>query len=346
MKNRILFLILFAFSFSSFSQKKVPLEKSYVDSLVNSIEIKLSNEMNIKNELVISDINKFVDLLASNSKNNINLESKLNSRIDNSLLIIDSLVIANNNLNERLTELIEKYNSNLKQEISGVLEKTGLLDEKTERLNTYISKSNSKISSNSKSLASTNSNLTMLSDDLEDKGQKGIIAVGVSLILILIVYILLNNKWNNETKKISLKQKEVLEKQVEDSQKLADWLSEKSSSELSSKSDDTDHSFAKRVADEIVRMSTNLSRMDDSIRGFKQLSASVRKLIQSLSINEYEIVELLNKPYSSGMNLEANFVFNEEIEKGSQIITRIIKPQINYKGKMIQGAQVEVSQND
>jgi hypothetical protein len=346
MKNRILFLILFALSFSSFSQKKVPLEKSYVDSLVNSIEIKLSNEMNIKNELVISDINKFVDLLASNSKNNINLESKLNSRIDNSLLIIDSLVIANNNLNERLTELIEKYNSNLKQEISGVLEKTGLLDEKTELLNTYISKSNSKISSNSKSLASTNSNLTMLSDDLEDKGQKGIIAVGVSLILILIVYILLNNKWNNETKKISLKQKEVLEKQVEDSQKLADWLSEKSSSELSSKSDDTDHSFAKRVADEIVRMSTNLSRMDDSIRGFKQLSASVRKLIQSLSINEYEIVELLNKPYSSGMNLEANFVFNEEIEKGSQIITRIIKPQINYKGKMIQGAQVEVSQND
>jgi hypothetical protein len=157
---------------------------------------------------------------------------------------------------------------------------------------------------------------------------------------------LLNNKWNSETKKLSLKQKEVIEKQVEDSQKLADWLSDKSSSELSSKPNETDHSFAKRVADEIVRMSTNLSRMDDSIRGFKQLSASVRKLIQSLSINEYEIVELLNKPYSSGMNLEANFVFNEELEKGSQIITRIIKPQINYKGKMIQGAQVEVSQND
>ncbi|MDA0754053.1 MAG: hypothetical protein O3A49_05190 [Candidatus Marinimicrobia bacterium] len=346
MKNRILFLILFALSFSSFSQKKVPLQKPYVDSLVNSIEIKLSKEMSIKNELVISEINKLQDLLDSNSKYNISSENKLNSRIDNSLLIIDSLVAANNNLSERLTELIEKYNSNLKQEISVVLEKTGLLDEKTELLNTNISKSNSKISSNSKSLASTNSNLTMLSDDLEDKGQKGIIAVGVSLILILIVYILLNNKWNNETKKISLKQKEVLEKQVEDSQKLADWLSEKSSSELSSKSDDTDHSFAKRVADEIVRMSTNLSRMDDSIRGFKQLSASVRKLIQSLSINEYEIVELLNKPYSSGMNLEANFVFNEELEKGSQIITRIIKPQINYKGKMIQGAQVEVSQND
>lgn len=193
MKNRILFLILFALSFSSFSQKKVPLQKSYVDSLVNSIEIKLSKEMSIKNELVISEINKLQDLLDSNSKYNISSENKLNSRIDNSLLIIDSLVAANNNLSERLTELIEKYNSNLKQEISVVLEKTELLDEKTELLNTNISKSNSKISSNSNSLASTNTNLTMLSDDLEDKGQKGIIAVGVSLILILIVYILLNN---------------------------------------------------------------------------------------------------------------------------------------------------------
>jgi len=346
MKNKILFLVLLAISFSSFSQKKVTLEKSYVDSLVNSIELKLSKEMNVKNELVISDINKLVSLLDSNSNGYIKSENKLNLRIDNSLLIIDSLILVNNNLSERLTELIEKYNSNLKQEISGVLEKTGLLDEKTELLNNNISQSNSKISSNSKSLASTNTNLTRVSNDLDDKGEKGIIAIVVSLLLILIVYILLNKKWNSETKKLSLKQKEVLEKQVEDSQKLADWLSDKSSSELSSKPNETDHSFAKRVADEIVRMSTNLSRMDDSIKGFKQLSASVRKLIQSLSINEYEIVELLNKPYSSGMNLEANFVFNEEIEKGSQIITRIIKPQINYKGKMIQGAQVEVSQND
>ncbi len=346
MKNKILFLVLFAISLSSFSQKKIPLEKVYVDSLVNSIDIKLSKEMSVKNELINSDINKIGNLLDSITKDYNNIINKLNSRIDNSRLIIDSLVVANNNLSERLTELIEKYNSKLKQEISDVSVMTGLLDDKTELLTNNLSESNSKISTNSKNLVSTKNNLTKVSDDLDDKGQKGIIALGVSLLLILIVYILLNNKWNSETKKISLKQKEILEKQVEDSQKLADWLSEKSSSELSTKSGETEHSFAKRVADEIVRMSTNLSRMDDSIRGFKQLSASVRKLIQSLSINEYEIVELLNKPYSSGMNLEANFVFNEEIEKGSQIITRIIKPQINYKGKMIQAAQVEVSQND
>ncbi len=346
MKNKILYLILFSLSFSSFSQKKIPLEKTYVDSLVNSIEIKLSKEMGIKNELINSDIGKIGNLLDSIGKDYISIINKLNFRIDNSLLLIDSLLAANNNLSERLTELIEKYNSNLKKEISDVSVMTGLLDDKTELLTNNLSESNSKISTNSKNLVSNKNNLTKISDDLDNKEQKGIIAVVVSLLLILIVYILLNNKWNSETKKISLKQKEVLEKQVEDSQKLADWLSEKSSSEFSTKSGETDHSFAKRVADEIVRMSTNLSRMDDSVKGFKQLSASVRKLIQSLSINEYEIVELLNKPFTEGMNIEASFIFDESIEKGSQIITRIIKPQINYKGKMIQGAQVEVSQND
>ena len=338
MKNKILFLVLFAISFSSFSQKNVPLEKSYVDSLVNSIELKLTKEMNVKNELIISDIKKLRNELDSNSKDYNNSINKLNLRIDNSLIKLDSLITANNNLSNRLTELVEKYNSNLKQDISDI-------EEKTDLINNDLSESNSRISNNSENLTSTNANLERASNDISDKAMKGIIAISISLFLILMVYYFLNKKWNSETEKLSLKQKELIEKQIEDSQKIADWLSEKSTDELSNSSK-TDHSFAKRVADEIVRMSTNLSRMDDSIRGFKQLSASVKKLIQSLSINEYEIVELLNKPYSPGMNLEANFVFNEEIEKGSKIITRIIKPQINYKGKMIQGAQVEVSQND
>ena len=46
------------------------------------------------------------------------------------------------------------------------------------------------------------------------------------------------------------------------------------------------------------------------------------------------------------MNVEANFILDETLSIGESKITRIIKPQINYKGKMIQMAQVEVSQND
>ena len=49
--------------------------------------------------------------------------------------------------------------------------------------------------------------------------------------------------------------------------------------------------------------------------------------------------------YKEGMNVTAIFVDDDSIEEGKQIITGIIKPQINYKGVMIQAAQITVSQN-
>ena len=86
--------------------------------------------------------------------------------------------------------------------------------------------------------------------------------------------------------------------------------------------------------------------MDNTIKGHKSLNASVRRLKQALVRNEYEIIELLNTKYNSGMNVEPSFILDESLQTGESKITRIIKPQINYKGKMIQMAQVEVSQND
>ena len=86
--------------------------------------------------------------------------------------------------------------------------------------------------------------------------------------------------------------------------------------------------------------------MDDSVRGHRQLSSSVKRLKITLNNNDYEMVELLGKKYDPGMNLSADFVTDSALEKGESIITKIIKPQINFKGKMIQSAEVEVSINE
>ena len=43
------------------------------------------------------------------------------------------------------------------------------------------------------------------------------------------------------------------------------------------------------------------------------------------------------------MKSVASFVTDENLKKGDQIITRIIKPQVNFNGKMVQSAQIEVS---
>lgn len=106
-----------------------------------------------------------------------------------------------------------------------------------------------------------------------------------------------------------------------------------------------DHSLALKVADEIVRIELNMSRMDSSIKGYKQLAKAVERIKDNFKANGYEIVDMLGKTYNEGMKVIANFVVDEDLEEGKQIITGITKPQINYNGQMIQAAQITVSQN-
>ena len=106
-----------------------------------------------------------------------------------------------------------------------------------------------------------------------------------------------------------------------------------------------DHSLALKVADEIVRIELNMSRMDSSIKGYKQLSKAVERIKDNFNANGYEIVDMLGKPYNEGMKVIAEFVLNEDLEEGQQIITGITKPQVNYNGIMIQAARITVSQN-
>jgi len=113
--------------------------------------------------------------------------------------------------------------------------------------------------------------------------------------------------------------------------------------QTSSKAEDVDHSLALKVADEIIRIHKNLSNMDAETKGLKQLSASVERIQDNFKANGYEMIDMLNKPFDQGMKVSANFRPDESLKQGEQVITRIIKPQVNFKGVMIQAAQVEVS---
>jgi len=112
------------------------------------------------------------------------------------------------------------------------------------------------------------------------------------------------------------------------------------------KTEENDHSLALKVADEIIRIQQNLSNMDAETKGLKQLSASVKRIQANFEGNGYEIVDMLNKPYDPGMIVTANFKPDENLKPDEQIITRIIKPQVNFNGVMIQSAQIEVSQGE
>lgn len=106
-----------------------------------------------------------------------------------------------------------------------------------------------------------------------------------------------------------------------------------------------DHSLALKIADEIVRIENNLNHMDPSVKGYKQLSKAVERIKLNLHANGYEIVNLLGKHYDDGMKITADFVPDDTLAPGEQLITNVIRPLVIYEGKMIQSAQVIVNQN-
>lgn len=129
--------------------------------------------------------------------------------------------------------------------------------------------------------------------------------------------------------------------------KLIEILSKQSiSAPITSDNGEVDHSLTLKVADEIIKIEMNLSRMDPAIKGYKQLAKGVQRIKDNFKANDYDIVDMLGKQYQPGMRAAVTFVTDDTLEPGQQIITRIIKPQVNYKQIMIQAAQIEVSQSE
>ena len=203
-------------------------------------------------------------------------------------------------------------------------------------------------------IASTKSEVKTVFDDASSKIKtQGVVFTVIALLLFAIAilsYLLLRK--NIKSSAVTIDEvKKAQDKLQQESLGLDEKLMEVLNKKMTIEKEQTpataepDHSLALKVADEIVRIETNLSRMDPTVKGYKQLSASLRRIKDNFASNGYEIVDMLGKPYVEGMKAIANFVSDDSLDEGTQIITGIIKPQINYNGKMIQAAQITVSQN-
>lgn len=236
-------------------------------------------------------------------------------------------------------------------------------EEVIDSLNSLIDKSNQKLALINDQLDSkiqetgqkADTQIAQLDSNLEKNRLYWIIATLATLLLGGLIYWLLgkrikssktdvetqirNTKASLEEESVKLDNKlvEVLETQLKLQQETA------KGQPVASK-EKADHSLALKVADEIIRIQKNLSRMDESTKGLKQLNSSVKRIQDNFAANGYELVEMLGKEYNEGMKATVNFVQDEDFEEGKRIITRIIKPQVNFKGTMIQTAQIEVTE--
>lgn len=199
-------------------------------------------------------------------------------------------------------------------------------------------------------------NANSFSDSIKSRTWAASLGILIALVMLVVVYFILRDKilkGSSSIDKIKTAQdslaeaqKAMQEESVKLDSKLVELLDKKiDSAPVIIANEQTDHTLALKVADEIVRIETNLSRMDTSVKGYKQLAKAVERIRTNFLANGYEIVEMLGKPYNEGMKVVANFVTDDTLAEGEQKITGIIKPQINFKGKMIQSAQITVSQN-
>ena len=280
-----------------------------------------------------------------NIKNQIDTIQSVNAKIleeNETFKKLHAIVVKNY---KQLNNEFETYKQNAQIQIDSLQR---LINSNSSNIQTTANELGVKID-NTKDFA--NQSITDLTKTVSQNTLYWIIAILVVALFVLLVFIFLRKQIFKQKTDLDSNLQDTRKALEEESVKLDNKLIEVLETQLkiinntkAGREQEPDHSLALKVADEIIRIQNNLSRMDSGTRGLNQLKAAVRRIKDNFASNGYELVEMLGKPFNDGMHVTANFIPDDNLNEGERIITRIIKPQVNYKGVMIQSAQIEVSQ--
>lgn len=104
-----------------------------------------------------------------------------------------------------------------------------------------------------------------------------------------------------------------------------------------------DHSLPLKLADEIHRMRKRIAALPEDTKGLKPLSKSLERLEDELSEQGYEIIDHTGMEFSENLSIQSRFIPSDDLEQGQSIISKVVTPQVNFKGVMIRMADVEVN---
>ena len=198
-------------------------------------------------------------------------------------------------------------------------------------LNTKLGETDTKITQTAESLNQSISSNKLIA----------IIGIIAAIVLLVIVFVILRSKIGSKDsdidkikaaqKSLENVQKSMQEESVKLDSKLVELLERQmTNAQQSTNVENTkiNHSFALKVGDEIAKIETNLSKMDPSVKGYKQLKQALKRIKDNFNANGYEIVELLGLDYNDGMPFEAQFVPDDTLPEGKRIISGITRLQI------------------
>ena len=236
---------------------------------------------------------------------------------------------------KRLKEEIEAYKSTTASLSAGISHNSESITARSNELNSKINQSNTTVAKQS--------------DNLNIRTIWGTVVAFLFLGISALLTFLLHRKGNSRIEKLRMQSEKINEEivnkfatEMSDMQKIATSISALSAAGATA---DSEQDLIKSLADRITFMEMTLFKMDNTVKGHKQLTKSISQMKDNLKASGYELVDMLGKSYSEGMKAVASFEDDENLPEGTRIITKIIKPQINYNGVMIQNAQITVSQN-
>ena len=338
-----------------------------IEQLIQASTISRNQVACVENKLksLTENLNDLKVIEEQNSSNIHIHESKivtLNSTISDIDKVLNQKIDKVNQQTEQLNRLVTNNQSMIKSDLASFKIEYKKSDEEliaeVNRLNQLLGDATSKLNNAIKQLQSyadeTDGNLEKISTDtsnsvlrLDDYILYLVAAIGITAFLLLVSFfasrLFTVNKEKSILDTLNMFKQDVESNILNADKKLAELLELLSNNISSQKSSEEDHSLALKVADEIVRIEKNTTRMDAKTKGLKQLVASVKRIQDNFAANGYEIVKMLNQPYDDRMKASVSFVTSDELEIDEQLITKVLKPQVNYKGSAIQVADIEVS---
>lgn len=260
-------------------------------------------------------------------------------------------------------QVLQQENGKLRAKVSGLQNQLSNANRSIDSLKSQVETNNKMLSQtvnelgNKISLTETNSNqrITQVDNALSKKSLYAILGFLLAILLSGILYWLLSKRQQtdktdfiDQLSKTKSAIEESLVKEFGKQTELMDaqlhLIQQQKISLQAMPNAEPDHSLALKVADQITNIERAISLMDEKTKGLQRIKNSVTNLKDNLAANGYEVIEMLGKQLNKGMNIiVANSIPDDNLKKDDEIITRIIKPQVNYNDIMIQAAQVEVS---
>jgi len=325
-------------SIVSLKQKNKVLSNSFETFKKNTSKSIVRLEDNLTS--TSDNVNKNIQVIQTNYNKSVK-EYKL---LQKSLLIITAKLTQAQTTNEKLSLFREETLNSIKK-----LQSTSRVNSRT--LQETIREFDIKIKNTDKTTSLLDNKIGTTDKNVSKNMMYWLVTIIILILVIALIFIVLKKQIFNQKNDLESNLKSTRNSLEEEGVKLDNKLIElletqfeiiKNSNSTSNKEED--HTLALKVADEIIRIQKNLTRMDEKTKGLKQLTASVKRIQDNFVSNGYELVEMLGQEYNDGMKVSANFIPDDELDENQQVITRIIKPQVNYNGVMIQSAQIEVSQ--